>query len=300
MGEIIVFDTLNDREKEQYTNVMEEIKDLQYEIRKMKQNAVVGIKANIINRIKQSGKKKISNEIVPRKRENANYFFNERIAVYTCIWGAYDKIFEPVFVPNNCDFYIITDQMVDEKSQWMKRDISDLDDIKDIKEPQIINRYCKMNPHKIFTEYKYTIYVDGNLRVTTDLTEYVNRISKYGISFFGHDQRKCVYEEIDECIRTHKADPEQLRILEEKLRAEGMPEKYGLLLGSFIVRNHQIEECNLISEAWWNEYEKAPLRDQIVLPYVLFKKEIQPQEVATLGRSYKDAYAFQRCKHMNG
>jgi hypothetical protein len=60
------------------------------------------------------------------RRENSNYFSEDRIAVYTAIFGPYDRLIEPVTVPDNVDFFIFTDQEVAEDSIWQKMDI-DLD-----------------------------------------------------------------------------------------------------------------------------------------------------------------------------
>ena len=39
-----------------------------------------------------------------------NYFSSERIAIYTCITGGYDSVIEPLFIPDNCDYYLVTDR----------------------------------------------------------------------------------------------------------------------------------------------------------------------------------------------
>lgn len=295
-----MFDILDEKKKLQYTNLMEELKDLHYQVTYVKKRSQMGIRASIRRRLQMIGKghdKEIVDRIPPRNCMETNYFCKERVAIYTCIIGNYDELHEPVFVPDNCDFYVITDIEVPADSHWQRITVDNIEGAQGIGGAKEINRWCKMNPHKIFKDYQYTIYVDGNYRIITDLTEYINRISEYGISFFAHGARNCVYDEIQVCIDYKKADPVALREYEKFLEEEKMPKDYGLLLGAFIARNHKIEACNIISEKWWETFQKFPLRDQIVLPYVLYKENITPQALATLGGSYKGSYAFERCRH---
>ena len=53
----------------------------------------------------------------------SNYFHEERIAVYTCIIGAYDQLINPELKPDNIDYYVITDQRSSE-SVWTSLDLS--------------------------------------------------------------------------------------------------------------------------------------------------------------------------------
>ena len=292
----------NEEQKRQYENIMEELKDQQYRLRWSEKRCKIGIKESIKQSLRKrfgevSGKT-VLEKMPARKREKADYFSNEKIAVYTCITGSYDTLREPVFVPDNCDFWAITDQEVPNDSYWKKIDISEVRQIADMKDPVLMNRYIKMNPYEIFSGYRYSIYLDANFRIITDITEEINRISKQGIAFFDHGVRKGVYEEIEECIRLGKADEKELRAAEEFLKKNNMPKGYGLLLGGIIARDHQNKVGKQISEEWWELYRKFPLRDQILLPYVLYRRNILVKEIATLGDNVKSAYGIERCRHI--
>ena len=77
-----------------------------------------------------------------------NYFFSERIAVYTAVFSAYDELLEPKFLPDNCDFYFFSDSVtVPENSIWKAGELPDSVQ----KEmhgftPTEKNRYLKMHP----------------------------------------------------------------------------------------------------------------------------------------------------------
>ena len=99
-----------------------------------------------------------------------NFFSDSRIAIYTCIWGAYDDLIEPDCVPDNCDYFAITDREVPEGSAWKKLDVSAFSDRLAGMTNAQINRYFKMMPHLLFPDYEYSIYVDGNVEIVSDLT----------------------------------------------------------------------------------------------------------------------------------
>lgn len=226
--------------------------------------------------------------------EESNYFLNDRIAIYTVIMGKYDSVQEPLWVPNNCDFYIYTDQDIDENSIWKKRAIPDeIEDYSDIEK----NRYLKMHPEIILNEYKYSIYVDGNVQIITDLTEYVNKLNSTGMGFHKHNRRNCVYEEMEIILKTKRATKKELNVHKEYLKATNMPKNYGLLQCNIIVREHHNPICIQVMNDWWNEFEKYTKRDQISLPHALFLNNINVESVGVLGN---DAYinpSFRIVKH---
>lgn len=214
---------------------------------------------------------------------DSNYFNSERIAVYTCIFGNYDKILEPYFIPDNCDFYIFTDQNIDQNSIWKKLDLP-----REILEMSNIekNRYIKMFPNLFFESYKYSIYLDGNVQIITDLTEYVNKINpKVGIAIHKHHLRDCVFDELVAVTLMNKKNKELALKYKTKLENDKMPKNYGLLQCNVIARIHNNKTCKKIMTDWWKEFEKNIKRDQVSLPYVLFKNGISVDDVGTLGNN---------------
>ena len=226
-----------------------------------------------------------------------DYFSEERIAVYTCIIGNYDSLMEPVFVPDNCDFYAVTDFEIPADSRWKWIPAGKFEKYTEGMNSVMKNRYFKMHPHVLFPEYRYSIYIDGNVRVCTDLTECLNRLSPHGISCFRHSLRSCVYQEAECLIKTRKGVPEQVEEHVKHLRAEGMPENYGLALCNVLVRDHQSEKYGPLMELWWSEFCSHAKRDQLSFPYVLYKNGIPVEEVTTLGPNIYEDDGFEVPEH---
>lgn len=213
-----------------------------------------------------------------------------RIAVYTSIFGDYDSLKEPAYTPENCDFFIFTDQEIRPDSHWK---------VISAKYPDMINtntmknRYVKMMPHQLFDAYDYSIYIDGSVQITGDFTqvfEHINR--KIGIAMVAHSARNCVYDEIDACIMMNKAPRKVLKDHKSYLESNGMPPKYGLVEGTVIIRAHHSPVCQKIMNDWWNEFLLHAKRDQLSLPYVLWKNQISITDITIPRKDFTENFFY--------
>ncbi|QTE72670.1 DUF616 domain-containing protein [Clostridiales bacterium FE2011] len=233
--------------------------------------------------------------------DTCNYFFPERIAVYTAVFSSYDELQEPKFLPDNCDFYVFSDSVtIPESSAWKTKELPDsVQNEMRFFSPVEKNRYLKMHPDLLFPEYDYSVYVDGNLMLYTDPTEYINRLSKYGISFYTHYRRCCVYEEFRAVSAKHRMTEKQVQEVKRFLLDVGMPAKYGLLECPVIARRHHQPECKKLMAEWWELFRRFPYRDQVLLPYVLYKNGIRTEELGLLGNNVWDASGIRKIEHVN-
>ena len=117
-------------------------------------------------------------ENFPNKKNNKKQLYeytmgagnkhNEKIAVYTCITGNYDYPLEILNKEDRCDYFLISDlkegtNMVNE--QYYRRINTSKVVPKEYITAKDKNRYCKMHGYKIFSDYDYSIYIDGNLQI---------------------------------------------------------------------------------------------------------------------------------------
>lgn len=226
-----------------------------------------------------------------------NYFSDEEIVVYTSIFGKYDVPQEPVFRPDNCRFIIFTDQEIDSSSAWEKIELPSefLDDTYTNAEK---NRICKMLPHVLFPQYRHSVYIDGNIKPVSDLTEFVNKCGQYGMAFHMHKARNCVYDEIEACKILGKAPEKDLTEYQAFLKKNGFPKKYGMNECNVIVRDHQNSTvCQIMSE-WWDMFKNGNVkRDQLSFPFLLYKYGIKPINIGTLGGNVQDNPAIRVTLH---
>lgn len=220
---------------------------------------------------------------------------NEKIAVYTCIIGSYDIPIDPVYISKRCDYYIITDQDIPNNSVWKKIDINKFK-INNLNNNEI-NRFIKLHPHLIFQEYNYSIYLDGNVKIISDLSPMVSQLGKKSIGLHIHSFRNCAYKE-GKSFKFNKRLNSFYPIVKKQLeqyKKEGFPSEYSLYENTIIVRNHSRKDCILIMETWWEQLKKYSFRDQISLPYVIWKLNMK-EEVFIYGILKKN-YRLRLYKH---
>ena len=225
------------------------------------------------------------------------YFSDERIAVYTCVLGHYDHIQEPAYQPDNVDYYIITDQELPADSRWQKISADALcEEGWTVSEK---NRYCKMHPDRLFPDYRYSVYVDGNIKIISDLTPYVYRIGACGIAMHHHARRNCAYDELKAVQAIGKLDAQSAENYRRYLEAMQFPRQYGLAEGNVIVREHHNETCRKVMRLWWRQFRNRISRDQVSLPLVLYKLGIPMEEITTLGYDVYHNRSFRVADHIH-
>lgn len=157
-----------------------------------------------------------------------------------------------------------------------------------------------MHPFELFPEYDYAVYIDGNVCIASDISALINvpEEGKVGFAMHRHVLRDCIYEEAEACILYGKGSPNQLRKQITQYRLEGFPTKYGMLEATVIFYHLQNKECQALMSEWWNEFIKyGSMRDQIALPYVLWKKGYKISDVGCLGENVYRNSKFQVLSH---
>ena len=89
-----------------------------------------------------------------------------KIVIYTAIFGGKDKLLEPEFVPEGCDFVCFTDTTNLKSSIWQIRQEKASSD-----DPVRSAKLFKILPHRFLGEYEYSVWVDGNILVRDRIRE---------------------------------------------------------------------------------------------------------------------------------
>ena len=208
-----------------------------------------------------------------------------RLAVYTVLFGNYDNIKPVKFISENCDYFIITDQDVDENSGWKKLEYEFPESLKDA-DNAAKNRYLKMQPEVLFHDYEYSLYLDATMQPVCDLFPFLARMGEHFIGMFHHETRNCIYKEAEVVKRIGKAKPDEVDSLVSKYKKEGFPENFGLTAGGIILRRHNSPECKKIMDMWWDMYKNGPKRDQLSLMYCMWKCGYTINDFGDLGIEY--------------
>lgn len=224
-----------------------------------------------------------------------------RVAVYTCIFGDYDTVKEPLYASSECDYFIITDQPVSKDSIWRKINSCDIQELAKISDPGMKNRWVKMHPFELFREYDYAIYIDGCVRVVADLYPIV--LSMMDDEYFGiheHPYRSNISLEAKAVMKMKKCHNQEL--MDEQLKyyeKQGFKKQVPLYEATMLVSKINNYKCKEIYELWWEQINKYVHRDQISLPYVIWKLRVGKENIKNLGDNILLNPRVFICKHNN-
>jgi len=179
--------------------------------------------------------------------------------VYTSIFGGYDDFIDDQYRMPNTDYICFTDEKI-QSTFW---DVI-------VCEPESIPvrdaKKFKVLPHRYLKEYEYSIWMDGNLQLKSDVSHLID-----GCSFIRHPHRNCVYKEFMACVRCKKDDPHIMQKQVRRYRKNRYPSRNGMTSSCFIIRKHN--DMIKVNEDWWAEIEAGSYRDQLSWNYVAHKNK---------------------------
>src|SRR5699024_186177 len=200
------------------------------------------------------------------------------VIVYTAITEGYDDLKMPYSISDRCHYVCFTDDpSIQGNGLW---------EIKPFPNPELDQvrkcRQLKILPHIYFTEYQYSIWIDGNIQITADIDELIETYfdqSDQGFFSFAHPWRDCIYDEAEDVIENRKgiedsSGEKRARKQMEKYKLEGMTKNNGLIESNVILRKHT-PEVNQIMEQWWEEVKTHSRRDQLSFNYVAWKNDFE-------------------------
>lgn len=240
--------------------------------------------ASVLTQMDELGIKKIvlfDDLFAEEKEEYFPFMKRKKIAVYTCIVGGYDELQEPLSVSAECDYYVISDKKPERETVFKYLDINQY-------LPELVtdntrkNRYCKINAHKIFPQYRYSIYFDGAFRLNDTITKFVNELPRTRIITICRHEWSGLYMEAMRVILNGRDSEEVVKKQIERYWLEGMPENFGSVYCGILIREHNNPVCRHLMEDWWEEVQNFSKRDMISFPYVLWKNGYSIDEVKTI------------------
>lgn len=254
------------------------------------------IRKKIIAKI---GDIKINKNTIPRNIQDNYYRFGEpmeniKVAVYTCITDGYDKAKKPIYINNDTDYYLYTDLTENNDDIWKTRKINCN------KYEKEANRYYKFHPDIFEKSYDFAIYIDGNVKIISDVTTLcsISHNSKIGIAMHKHHARDCVYEEGKACKYYKRGNLVKINQQLNNMKEEKFPARFGLCEATIIVYDLKNINAKKIAHEWWNMYiESGTKRDQIFFPYLIWKMGFNMSDVGDLGNNIWENPKFIICGH---
>ena len=185
-----------------------------------------------------------------------------RKAIYSVITGGYDDI---IPVP---DFYgwdkiMFTDADIEDGKGWSIRKLPKVSD------PLIQSRDIKIRSHVHLYEYDLVCYIDGNQK-------FINEPPSTPL-WIKHPRRTDIFQEAKQIIINGRFKAEDINPQIDYYKSKGYMDK-GLFMNGFFVRDHS-EEINKLHDIWYEETCRYTPRDQLSLPFAIFKTGIFPKNI---------------------
>ena len=133
-------------------------------------------------------------------------------------------------------------------------------------------RVHKVLAHKIFTNCRYSLWIDGCLKlVARDVNGIMEKhLKNADICTFKHKKRNCLYDEVKACIEQEKDDKNIMINQVAKYLKEGYPANNGLAETTALLRRHNKATMEF-NEMWWEEIKNGSYRDQLSFNYTAWK-----------------------------
>lgn len=182
--------------------------------------------------------------------------------IYTVITNQYDNLIK---IPNfkGWDKIAFIDTNINDSKGWEVRQIEKSDN------PIQQSRDYKIRSHIYLYNYDLVCYIDGNQLLLKEPPS--------SPIFFRHTRRKNIFEEAKQLIINGRFSAEYINPQIKYYKDQGFNEN-GLYLNGFFVRDHS-PEINTLHEIWYAETLRFTPRDQLTLPYAIYKTGIKPKNI---------------------
>jgi len=185
------------------------------------------------------------------------------ITVVTAITGGKDKLRHDQ-TKGDAKWVAFTEQPFTSDT-WEHRQVYDR-----FQSPRRNSRIHKMLIHQ-YVDTKYSIWLDANLKLLIPPEEVVERYLKdKDLMVFAHPKRNCLYDEALVCCKFQLDNVETIIEQVKSYEDRGYGKHKGLGECAFIVRRHNAR-TEAFNNAWWSEYCRHSVRDQISFPYAADK-----------------------------
>ena len=174
-----------------------------------------------------------------------------RKVVYTALTNGYDHLTQISCVKPGYDYICFSNDFKESKiGMWTIRQIPCV-----VEDKQRLSRFPKLQPYRVLTEYDFSIYIDANVDIVTDVVyQSAERLYSEGVLLAGlkHQLRNCAYRESFE-VMVRGVEKNTKKVIEQmkKYVAEGFPFDYGMYEANVIYRRHNdplvVKQC----DEWW-------------------------------------------------
>lgn len=246
-------------------------------IQKYKMQSQIG---HLKNREKNSKSLDVKDRSIP---------FEGKGVVYSAITGNYDNVKAPEFVNPEWDYILFTNNPNITSDIWEVRFLENKEMLDNVR----LARHVKIMGHEYLSEYDYSIWVDGKLRIKDNLRECIEKYRrKEPLLCFNHYINDCIYKEFEMCVAMKKDDPLVMERQMMSYKDENYPEHNGMIDSAILIREINNEKLHSVMETWWNQVRNGSRRDQLSFNYACWKNDFlyDTTDLYIYGNKYVELY----------
>lgn len=193
----------------------------------------------------------------------------KEIILYSCIINNRDKP-KPIKINDGFRYVLFTDNQKLQAPGWEV-----LPPVWKSPDPVRTSRYHKLHAFDIFPDCKQAIWLD---MTHCPYRSIVSLLNGSDLVIQKHPTRSTVKDEAVACCNLKKDIESLIKFQFEHYKKEGFPDNFGLYHTSCLIMKNTYMFRKL-SEMWWNEICCWSKRDQISLPYCLWKLNFKPDVI---------------------
>lgn len=180
--------------------------------------------------------------------------------IYTAIIGGVDQLSDAPSLANH-NFHCYTDSPLQAKNYAFFPQEVGPDKWLESRKFKILAHHYNQEP---------SLWIDGRVELSQKVLEFIDENLQHDFSVFRHPYSKSIEEEAERCLKMGILKNSQLMNQQlNKYREQGF--QYPDLMAGGIILRRNTEQTKAINTLWWQELNEFPTRDEISLPYVLWK-----------------------------
>lgn len=190
------------------------------------------------------------------------------ILVLTSNIGGKDNLQDQINIFPNCDYIALVDshQNVNNWEQHQSFDFSCIDRYQSRRNSKLY----KILSSWVFNQYEYIVWLDATQHLKFNPQELIDKHGEFDYLLFKHNDRNCIYDEIDIVKQLNLDIHNTLNQQYEYYKSQNMPSNYGLYEMGFHIKKVNEKTMN-VDIMWFEQISKFSSRDQISFPFCLWK-----------------------------
>ena len=203
---------------------------------------------------------------------------NYDLVIYSACFGSIDDINN--FLTSNewvtefADLVLFTDSdvLVDSKINVIKISTA-------LNSFRMTAKSFKVLPHRLFPKYSSSLWIDTNMTINQSSIEEIKELDGHLMTTFSHNKRDYVYQEAIECVTKGKDTLMKMIVLMMYFYKENYYKQTSLRQCRWLLRKHNDQNIILLMESWWALIRKYSIRDQLSLPFCIWKGNVKVKMV---------------------